>query len=107
MAALTLQQISRDGLEPVMESAAGGGDTFVNAHGNRTFLRVDNGSGGDVDVTVTTTATVDGLAVADKVVTVTAGETRYLGPYQTDVYGETVSVAYESVTSVTVAALKL
>jgi hypothetical protein len=81
--------------------------------GGDTILLVDNASGGDVDVTVQTAAQVDGLAVADKVVTVTDGTIARIGPFEPDAYDRatgaadpgTVYVDFESVTDVAVAAL--
>lgn len=108
MATLTVQAISRAGLEPTLQAAASGGDQFANT--GREFVRIDNGGGSAVTVTVTTPQTVDGLAVADRTVSVPAGETRLVGPFPTANYNDAsgrVQLAYSGVTSVTVAALHL
>jgi hypothetical protein len=113
---IAVQDIARTGLEPTYTAATSGadGDVWQN-EGRRTFLHVKNGSGGSIDVTITTPNTVDGLAVADLVVAVPAGEERMIGPfpriyeaYDTDNSIESaIQATYSSVTSLTVAAIKL
>lgn len=113
MAALTVQTASRsaNGQSLAGVAAAGGGDTFVNT--GQEILVVKNGGGAGITVTITTPATVDGLAVADLTATIAAGETRSIGPFPPSIYNDTgvnggnVSVGYSSVTSVTVAVLKV
>ena len=109
MALLTAQAIADTGLEATYAACTGGGDTVV--AGSKTFLHVKNGSGGDLDVTLTTPALFDGLAVADPVTTVTAGEERFIGPLDPKTYGASgtnlVSIGYSGVTSLTIAAVYL
>jgi hypothetical protein len=108
MAALTVNQISATGLTDALVAAAGGGDTFVND--GRTFLEVLNGSGGSINVTFTTPALVQGIAVSDPVVAVGAGVRKKIGPFPTELFNDAngaVGVAYSAVTTVTVGAFKL
>lgn len=108
MAVLTVQTIAIAGLEPTYAAAAGGGDSFPNT-GDQ-FLHVKNGGVGDVTVTLTTPATVEGVAIADPTVVVTAGEDRMIGPFPPSIFNDgngRVAVGYSGVTSVTVAAIKL
>ncbi len=108
MAALAVQIISRSGLVPTMVAAGAGGDTFPNS-GN-TALMVLNSSAAPINVTIVTTKTVDGLAVADRVVAVPNGTTPALiGPWPKDEYNTSgsVSVTYSASASVTVAAVSL
>lgn len=108
MADLTVQSISRTGLEPTYAAATGGGDAFVND--GRTFFHIKNGDVSDKTVTFVTQKTVLALAVADLAVVVTASEDRMVGPFPTGVFNDgnkKVSVTYSAVTSVTVAAIKL
>lgn len=108
MAVLTVQQVVRAGLEPVFAAAAGGGDEFVNT--GVEYLEVINGSGADITVTIVTPNTVDGLAVTDRAVVVTAGERRKIGPFPTSIYNNSnskVNVTYSSATSVTVGLFKV
>jgi hypothetical protein len=51
-------------------------------------LWVTNGSGGSINVTVTSTATVEGLAVGNLVVAVAAGVTALIGPLPKTVFGQ-------------------
>jgi hypothetical protein len=104
--ALSVQSITRAGLNPSYTAANADGHSISN-DGKKTFLHVKNGGGGSVDVTVQTPGSVDGLAVADRVVAVPAGEERAIGPFPTAYYGSTVNVDFSGVTSVTVAALKV
>lgn len=107
MATLTVQDVVRAGLEATYASAAAGGDEMPNNDGKKMFLHVVNGGGSDCVMTITTTAVVDGLAVADRTVTVTAAEERFIGPFPIEYYSTTVAIAYDQVTSVTIAALRL
>ncbi|MBN1430447.1 MAG: hypothetical protein JXB07_18905 [Anaerolineae bacterium] len=108
MATLTVQAISRSGLNPSFQAAAGGGDQFANA-GN-VFHVVKNGDAGPHVVTYVTQKTEDGLAVTDRTVTVPAGEERWTGPFPKETYNDATGnsqVTYDGVTSVTVAAVSL
>lgn len=114
-AALSLQTIVRTGLEATLVAADGGdGNVFDNAS-KRVFLWVNNGSGGDITVSIDTPNTVDDLAIPAKQVVVTAGEARLIGPFpamyeQYDADNsieKAVLVTYSSVTSVTVGAIYL
>lgn len=106
--ALTYQQIDRDGVVPSYASANADGNSLAND--GRMFLHVKNGSGSSINVTVETPGTVDGNAVADKVVAVAAGSEKMIGPYPPDVYNQsdgTMYIDYSAVTSVTVGVLRI
>jgi len=45
-----------------------------------------NGAGSSLDLTITTTKTIDGEAVADKVLTITKGAKYLIGPFPTAIY---------------------
>ena len=108
MATLAVQKIVRTGLELVPVAATGGGDAFPND--GKTFIYVNNASGGDITVTIVSQQTIDGLAVADKAVIVTASDARYIGPWPIPLYNDAnglVQLTYSGVTSLTVAALRL
>ena len=108
MATLAIQKIVRTGLNPTMAAATAGGDEFPNS--GREFFRVANGSGGAITVTFVTPEVRDTLAVADRTVSVPAGEFRYVGPFPRDIYNNVngrVGVTYSGVTSLTVAALSV
>lgn len=107
MATLTVVDTDADGLTIVGAAAAGGGDEFLNT-GNELLL-VTNGGGASRDVTLATPATLDGMAIASRVVAVPAGESRLIGPLKPNVYNDgdgMVQVTYSAVTSVTVKVFK-
>lgn len=103
---ITTQAIVDTGLEATFEAANADGNAIPGD--GTTILHVVNGSGADVDVTIQTGGTYHGKAVADTVVTVTAGEERLIGRFKPALYNQAsdglVYIDYESVTSVTVAA---
>ena len=106
MAALATQIVDRDGLPITFSAAAGGGDSAV-CH-RQSMLLVRNGDASSKDVTLATPGTVDGLAVADRTISVAAGVTT-ANPLDPDVYGDadgTVAITYSAVTSVTVAVVR-
>lgn len=97
-------------------SAAGGGDSVANPKGN-IILRVTNGGGGSINVTVAAgpnpTRPADGtfpaMTLANVVVAVAAGATRYIGPFPpafNDNSGN-LQVTYSGVTSVSVEAIQI
>jgi hypothetical protein len=109
--ALATQDVADEGV--VITATAANVDGHTLDGGGDVILKVINGSGGSINVTVQTAETVDGLAVADQVVAVAAGATKYIGRFRPSVYdrptGATdagkVYVDFSAVTSVTVAAL--
>lgn len=104
MATLTPQQVTTAGLAAAFVAAAGGGDK---AHpGATSILRVKNGSGGSINVTLDSVRPSDYGTDVDVVVAVAAGAekdillspaSRFAGP------DGLVSIAYSGVTDVTVA----
>ena len=107
MATLSAQSVVRAGLEPVMASAAAGGDEFVNT--GVEWLEIVNGDASDMTLTIATQATADGLTIADRTVVVTAAERRLVGPFPTGTYNDTnskVQLTYSAVTSLTIGVFK-
>lgn len=107
MAELTVQPSARVANDLTLSNASGGGDKFANT--GVEMLLVQNGSGGSINVTVATPQTVDGNAVADKVIAVADGKTALLGPFSKATYNDTdgfVNVTYSGTSSVKVAAIK-
>ncbi len=110
---LTVQTITKDGLNPTYASAtATEGDMFRNS--GKEFIHVVNASGGSINVTVATPATISGLAIEDKVVAVPAGEDRMIGTFEPALYNQPAGstdagktyISYSAVSSVTVAAIR-
>lgn len=106
--ALTVQDLAASGIVPSYAAANVDGNSI---HGDgKTFLHVKN-AGAQITVTVQTPATVSGLAVAEQVVIIpaTTGD-KMLGPFPANTYNQVdgdVYVDYSSVTTVTVAALRM
>lgn len=110
MAILTVTAITKAGINPAtpMAAAAGGGDSFANT-GNE-FLKVANGGGGSINVTIAAQRACADFGVSstahDIVVAVPNGQTRDIGPIDPKVFNDTngrAQVTYSGVTSVTVA----
>lgn len=108
MATLTARTVVRAGVDPALVACSGGGDEFVNTGAE--FILVTNGHTSDWVVTIATPATVDGLAVADRTVTIPDGESRLIGPFPKATYNSgtnKVNLTYDGVTAMTIAVLKL
>lgn len=110
MATLTVQEITRAGTTVTLAAATGGGDKF--APGSATCLRVANGGGGAITVTVVTPNTLaDSITIGDVSVSVGAGVTRDIGPFPYEFFANPTDgladITYSGVTSVTVGAWRL
>lgn len=113
MATITVQEISQAGLEATY-AAANDGDVFTNT--GQEMLQAINASGGDIIATITPAKPVKnipGLGDMTKstvTVTITAGEERFIGPFEPAVFNNSsgqVTINYDGVTSLTSAVLKL
>lgn len=108
MATLTVQQVTLTGVTPTFVAAAAGGDVLTN-DGN-TVIYVKNGGGSPITVTVTTPASILGVAIADPQVSVTNGSEKVIGPFPPEIFNDAngqVALAYSAVTSVTIAVVKV
>lgn len=96
MATLSVQTIALAGITPTFAAVAAGGDEIPN-DGN-TFVEVVNSSGANAyTLTFTTSATVEGVAVADPTVAVAVSSRKKIGPFHTGVFNNSssrVAVAY-------------
>lgn len=93
-ASLSKQSIVRAGLNAsyTVTTAADGAE-FANT--GVEFVHVKNPTVGTIVVTFVTTQTVDGLAVADRTVSVPASGERFIGPFPVATYGSTVTVNFD------------
>jgi hypothetical protein len=112
VATLTTQIITRAGTVITPVAAAGGGDAM--AVGSGMILRVVNGGGSPITVTLNIPAArtyEPNVAITSPAVVVTNGTTRDIGPVDAATFADTVtgllSITYSGVTSVTVAAIQL
>jgi hypothetical protein len=107
MATLAIQPVAATGTALSFAAATSGGDK---CHvGDRSFLIVKNGSGASVTVTLATSETVDGFAVADNAVAVAAGAQTVIGPVERELYAATdglCAITYSASASVTVASVQ-
>ena len=104
--AITAQTVTSASLDATYEPANSQGNSYRLLRGR--VLHVKNASGASVTVTIPTPGTVEGLAVADRTVTVTAADDRFIALGTADIYksaGEDAYVDYSATTSVTVAVL--
>jgi hypothetical protein len=101
MATYTANAITGDGDVPTSRTAASGDKITPD---NNLILRVTNGSGADVDLTIAVPGNTSyGEANPDKVVTITAGTTApiRLYPEYADPSDGLIALSWESTTSVT------
>lgn len=112
---LTVNNINADGIDPAALMAAANVDGHAVANGaGDMFLVVTNGSGSSIDVTLITGAEFRGRALADDVVAVPAGATRWIGGLAKDLYDQPsgadrgkVYVDFSAVATVTVGAFRV
>lgn len=81
------------------------GDQFSFQNDGKVLLEVRNGAT-DVDVTIETPQTVDGLAVADRVITVVANTSRAI-QLNPNIYGNPTRFALDSVANVEIALIRM
>ena len=105
-----VQKIIKTGLDPTHTGGLSAADTYQMLNNGRMFIYVTNGGGGTVVVTIATPGTVDGLAIADRAVTLLTGTDRMIGPFPPHIYNNSsgeIEVTFDVVASVTLAALNL
>lgn len=103
----TVEVIQPEGnVNPTFDAANVDGNMFANT--GEEFIIVKNGGGGGINVTIVTPKTEAGLAIADQVIAIPAGQDGYAGPFRKDLYDQPsgadagkVYVDYDVVTSVT------
>jgi hypothetical protein len=108
MAELTVQQLSRAGIELSLSAAAAGGDSFPN-NGDTLFV-VKNGNTAERGVTFAIQRTVDSQSVTGRTVTAVTAATMLVGPFPTEIYNDSdglVQVTYSSEADLTVGALRV
>jgi len=84
--ALTTQESSRDGVVPTATAIPADGVSFKN--NNVEFLLLNNTHTATVVVTIKTDFTADGLAIADRTITMGIGEERIVGPFPSSPYNK-------------------
>jgi hypothetical protein len=114
---LTVQEVVRTGLEATYSAADAANNHSFDNTGENVVLHVKNGAV-LCNVTIVTPNTIDGLALADRLVAVTATEERIIGPFPNALYGTidtdpdpdidpAIFVDIDDSSNVTLAALRL
>ncbi len=93
---LTVQPVVRGGLTAGYTSMEASGVAFAN--NGRTFMHLKVGTGA-ATLTIITPNTVDGLAIADRTVTLPASTETFVGPFQPGVYNQTTDVVHVDVST--------
>ncbi len=88
---LTVQESSRAGLDlRAAESTVVTADTYYMPNDERTRLFVRNATGSTCVVTIETPATLDGLAITDRTVSILTAKEFLIGPFPKSVYNNGV-----------------
>ncbi|MCP9947274.1 hypothetical protein [Actinomadura madurae] len=107
--ALTPQPFVTAGLAPTTVTPDAEGVSFRN--NGKMILMVTNGSASDITVTPKIAKTIEGVTPTSPARTVAAGATKFLGPFEEDIYRQLSSTAvmfvdFSAVTDVDVALLQ-
>ena len=100
---ITAAVVIKTGVDGAPAAAAADGNSVGN--NGKIFLRFVNAHASEArTVTFDATQTVDGLAVADRTLSVPALSERVIGPFAPSVFGTTLSWTYSSEANLTVKA---
>lgn len=104
-AAKTVETTSRSGLAATYTAANATDGHYFNNPNQNAIVHVKNDNAGAVAVTFITSQTIDGLAVADRTVSVAAGAEAFIGPFNNTAYGnaEGVYIDFDIDSSITFA----
>jgi hypothetical protein len=108
---LSVVEISSEGMElQAMGAAWADGYAMMNDGDKRTWIEVANASGGDLTLTIQTTALMDGLPVADRTFLIPNGRRFMAGPFAPSLYNHadgTVWIDFSVVNGVSILGFKL
>jgi len=105
MATLTVQRPGLAGAAVTLAAADAADDSFAND--GKTLVKVANGGGAPITVTIPRAANCNQGFSHSQQVTVAAGADKVIGPFPRKEFSSPVTVQYSAVTSVTVGAFKL
>lgn len=110
MADIVPIRTTRNGVVITPVSAAVG-KTDLCPNTKRVLVIITNGGGTNCVVTVPAVKAICGdLTAHDEVTTIGAGVTKYIGPFNRDMYNNSagkISVVYDQVTSITISAIEV
>jgi len=104
---ITAQTTARAGLTATYEAAAS--TMEYDNSGENAFIHIKNANAGTLTLTITTDRTVDGLAVADRTVSILTATEQFIGAFNNADYADSaglIQLAFDITASVTVAVLK-
>ena len=104
MANIPILNLSQNASAVTFQAANGGGDSFLNT-GNE-HLRIRNGGGSPVTVTLVAVGTCSHGFLHDQEIVVAAGAEAEIKNIDLKRFGSPCSITYSGVTSVTVAAVR-
>jgi hypothetical protein len=108
MAAISTKVSARTANAYTMAAASAGGDAFTNT-GKEMLLITNAHATVTRNVTVVTTKTVDGLAVADLAIAIPALTSHLIGPFPTGLYNDAnglVTLTYDDEADLTMRVIK-
>lgn len=105
--AVTTQYPTANGITPAYQ-APNTTDTYQVQNDGKTVLHVKKTGANPCNVTIQTPGTVDGQAIADRVVTVPAASgDKIIGPLSREAYSDTLNITFSEITGLTFAAIAL
>lgn len=84
--------VTRDGGS--LTAAVTGTDLYVASNDGNAVVQVGNGTGGALDIVLETTASIAGMEMAGVVVTIPAGQVRWVGPLPPAVFNDDFGQAH-------------
>lgn len=108
---IAVEQMTKEGIDATDNGSLSTSNTYQVNNDGRTFLHVKKSGASDCDVTVSTPGSVDGLAIADLVVTVPASTGDVMiGPFPTHLFNDSnhdINVTFSNITGLTCAAVRM
>jgi hypothetical protein len=108
MATIIAQTANKTGTIKTLVAASAGGDQFANF--GREIVELNNASGAPILVTFAPAGLPGGLALATYNVSVAAGTTKIVGPFDSALFSSAaglVTVSYSGVASLTIAVISV
>ena len=107
---IAVQNIVIGGTTVTFTGSLSASNNYMIRNDGKTFIRVVNGSGGSIVVTIVTQNQVGGNAIADRTVTVLTMTEQNIGPFPPSIYNNgdgDIDVSFNVITSLTLAALHI
>lgn len=108
MATLSVQTALKTGIQPTLAAAAGGGDQFSND--GKTLIWIKNVNASARTLTIVSQATTDGLAVADRTVSIPGTDDTFIADLDKNVYNDSngrVQLTYSTEVDLTIGVFQL